>query len=127
MTTVMKVIDRLAALLLAIAAAGHGFLGTLMASPLFDSATMWSFSGSVATWAIAVLNWLRSGRPHDRVLAAWSLAGALTWIALMVWLMEAAAMWSDPRPWSFVAVCTILALFAARDATREGSAPAIAG
>jgi hypothetical protein len=119
MTSAMKAIDRLAALLLALAAAGHGFVGTLMSSPLLDSATMWSFSGSVAAWAIAVLNWLRTGRPHDRPLALWSLTGALTWIGLMAWLMEAAHMWNDPRPWSFIAVCTILALFAARDATRE--------
>jgi hypothetical protein len=121
---VLRAVDRLAALLLALAAAGHGFVGTLMSSPLLDSATMWSFSGSVAAWAIAVLNWLRAGRPDDRPLALWSLAGALAWIGLMAWLMAAAGMWNDPRPWSFVAVCAILALFAVRDVTRDESVAA---
>ena len=104
-------IDRSAAVLLAVFALGHAVPGTLMSSPFMDSDTMWSFSGSVAAWAIAVLNWLRASRPGDRPLAAWSLAGALTWIGLMVWLMEAAGMWGDPRPWLFVAVCAILAAY----------------
>ena len=107
-------IDRSAAVLLAVFAVGHAVPGTLMSSPLMDSDTMWSFSGSVAAWAIAVLNWLRAARPGDRPLAAWSLAGALTWIGLMLWLMEAAAMWRDPRPWLFVAVCAILAAYSVR-------------
>lgn len=120
----LKWTDRAAALLLAFASAGHGIVGTLMSSPLWDSTTMWSFSGSVAAWAIAVLNWLRTGRTGDRPLAFWALAGALTWIALMLWLMEAAQMWADPRPWMFVGACVILAAFGVRDLTREGPARA---
>ena len=106
--------DRGASALLALLAFGHAVPGTLMTSPFLDPSTMWSFSGSVAAWAIAALNWLRSSRPGDRSLAAWALAGALAWIGLMVWLMEAASMWSDPRPWLFVAVCAILAAFSLR-------------
>ena len=107
-------IDRSASVLLAIFALGHAVPGTLMSSPFMDSDTMWSFSGSVAAWAIAVLNWLRASRPGDRPLAAWALAGAVTWIGLMAWLMEAAGMWADPRPWLFVAVCAILAAYSVR-------------
>ncbi|MEO7602119.1 MAG: hypothetical protein ABIS39_02485 [Sphingomicrobium sp.] len=107
-------IDRAACVLLAVFALGHAVPGTLMSSPLMDSATMWSFSGSVAAWAIVALNWLRVSRPGDRPLAAWALAGALAWIGLMVWLMEAAQMWADPRPWLFVAVSAILALYSVR-------------
>jgi hypothetical protein len=107
----LRKIDRAASALLAIFAFGHAVPGTLMTSPLLDPSTMWSFSGSVAAWAIAALNWLRSSRPDDRPLAAWALAGALTWIGLMKWLMAAASMWDDPRPWLFIAVCTILAVF----------------
>lgn len=102
-------IDRAASVLLAVFAFGHAVPGTLLANPLMDPATMWSFSGSVAAWAIAALNWLRVSRPGDHPLAGWALAGALAWIGLMVWLMEAAGMWEDPRPWLFIAVCTILA------------------
>ena len=104
-------IDRSAAVLLAVFALGHALPGTLLSSPLMDSDTMWSFSGSVAAWAIVVLNWLRASRPGDRPLAYWALAGALTWIGLMLWLMEAAHMWGDPRPWLFVAVSAILAAY----------------
>ena len=107
-------LDRSAAVLLAVFALGHAVPGTLMTSPLMDSDTMWSFSGSVAAWLIAGLNWLRGSRPGDRPLAAWALAGALTWILLMLWLMEAAQMWGDPRPWLFVAVSAILAAYSAR-------------
>ena len=110
----LRKIDRAASALLALFAVGHAVPGTLMTSPFLDPSTMWSFSGSVAAWAIAALNWLRSSRPGDRPLAAWALAGALTWIGLMLWLMEAASMWADPRPWLFVAVCAILAVFSAR-------------
>lgn len=111
----MKIVDRGAALLLALFSAGHGILGTVMSSPLMDADTMWSFSGSVAAWLIAVLNWLRSGRPGDRVIAFWALMGNLAWIGLMVWLMAAADMFGDPRPWLFVAVCVALVAFSMRD------------
>jgi hypothetical protein len=107
-------IDRTAAVLLAVFALGHAVPGTLLTSPFMDSDTMWSFSGSVAAWAIAVLNWLRASRPADRALAAWALVGALVWIGLMLWLMEAAGMWGDPRPWLFVAACAILAAYSVR-------------
>jgi Na+/proline symporter len=107
----LRKIDRSASVLLAVFAFGHAVPGTLLTSPFLDPSTMWSFSGSVAAWAIAALNWLRSSRPGDRALAAWALAGALTWIGLMKWLMAAASMWADPRPWLFIAVCTILAVF----------------
>jgi hypothetical protein len=107
-------LDRSAAVLLAVFALGHAVPGTLLSSPLMDSDTMWSFSGSVAAWAIVVLNWLRVSRPGDRPLAAWALVGALVWIGLMVWLMEAADMWQDPRPWLFVAVCAILCAYSLR-------------
>lgn len=108
-------IDRGAALLLALFSAGHGFLGTLATRDLMDSATVWSFSGSIAAWSVAVLNWLRTGRPGDRALARWALAGAVSWAALMVWLAFAADMLADPRPWLFVAVSAVLAGFSARD------------
>ena len=107
-------VDRAASLLLALFAFGHAVPGTLMSGALMDSATLWSFSGSVAAWAVAVLNWLRTSRPGDRPLAAWALAGAATWIILMLWLMEAAEMWADSRPWLFVAVCAILAAYSLR-------------
>lgn len=106
--------DHAAAALLALFAVGHAVPGTLLSNPLMDPATMWSFSGSVAAWAIAALNWLRTSRPGDRPLAACALAGALTWIGLMVWLMEAAQMWADPRPWLFIAVAAILAAYSIR-------------
>jgi hypothetical protein len=107
-------LDRICVILLALFSAGHGFMGTLMTSPLMDSDTMWAFSGSVAAWLIAALNWMRGSRPGDRVLAFWAGVGALAWIGLMFWLMQAAQMWGDPRPWLFVAVCAMLTLFSLR-------------
>jgi len=108
----MKWVDRSAAILLAVFAAGHGLVGTLMMSPLNEQITLWSFSGSIAAWLIAALNWMRTSRPGDRTLAFWSLAGALAWIGLMVWLMAIRpGFWADPRPWLFIAVCALLAAF----------------
>jgi len=113
----MRSLDRAAALLLALLSAGHGFLGTLATAPLMDSRTVWSFSGSVAAWLVAALNWLRAGRPADRALAAWAVAGALAWAGLMVWLAFAADMLTDVRPWLFVGVSVVLAAFGLRDLT----------
>lgn len=111
----LRRLDRAFAVLLAIFSAGHGLLGTLAARPLLESATVWSFSGSVAAWLIAALNWLRAGRPGDRALAAWSLAGAVAWIGLMLWLAVAADMVGDVRIWLFVGTCAALAAFGVRD------------
>jgi hypothetical protein len=110
----LKLIDRGAALLLALFSAGHGIVGTLMSSPLSEQITLWSFSGSIAAWLIAAMNWLRADRPGDKGLALWSMLSAISWIALMAWLMEIASMWADPRPWLFIVVCAVLAGFSLR-------------
>lgn len=117
MSRALRRLDRTAAILLALFSAGHGFLGTLATSPFMDSATVWSFSGSVAAWMIAGVNWLRVGRPLDRALPAWALAGALAWSGLMVWLAFAAEMTRDVRIWLFLVVSAALAGFSLRDLT----------
>jgi hypothetical protein len=99
-------------LLFAFGAAGHAFIGTLMMRPWTETATLWSFSGSVAAWAIAALNWLSMSREDDLALAAWAFAGAIAWIGLMFWLMPIADMWGDVRPWLFVAECAVMGAFA---------------
>lgn len=110
----LRIVDRGSSVLLALFSAGHGIGGTLMSSPLTEQITLWSFSGSIAAWLIAAMNWLRAGRPGDKGLALWSMIGALAWIGLMVWLMQIASMWADPRPWLFIAVCAALAFFSFR-------------
>jgi hypothetical protein len=62
---------------------------------------------------------LRSGRRNDKALAFWALLGAVAWIALMVWLMQIAHMWRDPRPWLFIGVCIVLVIFGTRDLLRR--------
>ncbi len=64
---------------------------------------------------VAGVNWLRAGRPGDRALAAWALAGALGWTGLMVWLAFAAQMTRDVRIYLFLGVSLLLAAFSARD------------
>lgn len=116
----LKIVDRACVVLLALFSAGHGIAGTLMSSPLDQQITLWSFSGSIAAWLIAALNWMRGSRPGDRVLAFWALIGALSWIGLMFWLMPIAAMWADIRPWLFIAVCAVLAINSLRGLTASG-------
>jgi len=111
-------LDRVLALLLAVFSAGHGFIGVLFTQPLLETSTVWGFSGSIAAWAIAALNWLRAGRPGDFAIAFWALAGALVWIVLMIWLAAAAQMWQDMRIWLFVSVSGGLAIFGLRDILR---------
>jgi hypothetical protein len=103
--------DRAFSVLLAIFSAGHGFIGVLWTEPFLDSSTVWAFSGSVAAWAVAVLNWLRAGRPDDIVIAVWAVAGALAWMLLMIWLAVAAEMLQDIRIWLFVFVSGGLVVF----------------
>ena len=110
--------DRTFAVLLAIFSAGHGFLGTLATEPFLDSDTVWAFSGSIAAWAIAVLNWLRAGRPDDKVIAAWAIAGAVSWALLMIWLGFAAEMIGDIRIWLFLVICGGLTIFGLRTLLR---------
>ena len=117
----LKWLDRGACLLLVLFSAGHAFIGTLMTRPWTDTGTLWSFSGSLAAWMIAALNWLRSGRPDDKALAFWSLVGAVAWIFLMIWLMEVARMWGDPRPWLFILVCLVLSAFAVYGLSRRAA------
>lgn len=114
----LLVLDRILSILLAVFSAGHGFVGVLSTHPFLESSTVWGFSGSIAAWAIAVLNWLRAGRRGDIVIAAWALAGVLVWILLMLWLAAAADMWQDMRIWFFVAACGGLAMFGIRDIMR---------
>lgn len=104
-------IDRMLSVLLAVLAAGHGFIGVLLTHPLLDSGTVWGFSGSIAVWAIALLNWLRVGRPNDMVIAAWAVVGALSWVLMMIWLAVAADMFHDVRIWLFIVVSGGLAVF----------------
>ena len=111
----LRLVDRIAVVLLAIFAAGHGIVGTLLTVPLMEVRTVWSFSGAVAAWLVAALNWLRGSRPGDRPLAAWAIAGALAYAALMVWLAFAAHLLDDVRPWLFFIVCLILAAIGFKD------------
>lgn len=113
--------DRLFSVLLAIFAAGHGFIGVLSARPFLDSYTVWAFSGSVAAWAIAVLNWLRAGRPDDIVIAVWAVAGALAWALMMIWLAVATEMLQDVRIWLFVIVSAALVFFGMQTVARAKS------
>ncbi|GAN00027.1 hypothetical protein U91I_03690 [alpha proteobacterium U9-1i] len=113
----LRIFDRVCVALLALFSAGHGIVGTLMSSPLDQQITLWSFSGSIAAWLIAALNWMRGSRQGDQVLAFWALVGALSWIGLMIWLMPIADMWADIRPWLFIAVCAVLAFNSLRELT----------
>ena len=116
------IVDRLFAVLLAVFAAGHGFIGVLLARPIMDSYTVWAFSGSIAAWAIAVLNWLRAGRPNDIVIAVWAVAGALTWALMMIWLGVAADMIRDVRIWLFLFVSGGLVVFGLQTIARAKAA-----
>jgi len=119
MRSSLRRLDRSFAVILAIFSAGHGIPGTLMVRPLDEPYAVWSFSGSVAAWMIAVLNWLRAGRPDDRPLAAWALVGNLAWSGLMIWLAYAAEMTRDVRIYLFVGTCAALAAFSIADLRRS--------
>ena len=95
--------------------------GVLATQPLLDTYTVWAFSGSIAAWAIAVLNWLRAGRPNDKVIAAWALAGTLSWVLIIIWLAVAADMTRDIRIWLCLVVCGALLVFGLQSLRRAGS------
>lgn len=109
----LRLVELAAIWLLLLGGAGHGFIGTLFSSPLTETATLWSLSGSVAVWLVAAMNWVRRRHPEDRAVAALAALGSVAWILLMIWLMAIADMWADPRPWGFIVACTLLAAFSA--------------
>lgn len=95
-------------------AAAHGFIGSPAIYGWTSPQAVWAFSGSIAAWMIAAVNILRTGRPGDRGLALVALAGAVSWIGLIVWLASLSGAFSDIRMVLNIGAGTGLAIFAMR-------------
>lgn len=78
---------------------------------------VWSLSGSLAAGLLAVLNFVRAGRPEDRTLAWITCVGSLGWVAIAVGFGAAIGNVIDLRvPWHAIAAL-VLAGFSLRTAT----------
>jgi len=77
----LKITDRVFAVLLLLFAAGHS-IGSLQAYAFLTPELVWAISASAFAALLAVLNFVRAGRPEDRTLAWICFGGCVAWIVL---------------------------------------------
>lgn len=76
-------IDRAFALLLLLGAAGHT-AGSLTLLPAGSDTQVWSLGAALGAALIAILNFVRAGRPDDRPVIWMALFGATGWFAVAI-------------------------------------------
>jgi hypothetical protein len=110
--------DRAFAALLLLGAVLHAG-GSFAAYNTGSEILVWSLSGSLAAGLLSVLNFVRAGRPEDRVLAWITFVGSLGWVAIAISFGVAIGKISDPRVLWHAICAAVLAAFSARAALRR--------
>jgi uncharacterized membrane protein len=77
----LKITDRAFAVLLLLFAAGH-VIGSVQAYAFLTPELVWAISATAFAALLAVLNFVRAGRPEDRTLAWICFGGCVAWIVL---------------------------------------------
>ena len=111
----LRLSDRLIAVLLALGALGHA-LGSFKVYAPGTSVRVWSLAGAFAAFLLAALNWLRAGRPQDAALAWICVAGCVAWAAIALAFGASVGSMADPRAVYHAAVAVVLAAFSLRTA-----------
>lgn len=115
----LKTIDRSLTGLLLLGAVGHTFGVTQFyaGQPMI---LFWSLAAGALTFLLAVLNFLRAGRPGDRALAWVTLAGTLCQLVITLRFGVLIGDLLDPRVIFFSVVCLGLAVFGVRSGLGRG-------
>jgi hypothetical protein len=116
----MTKIDRGLAWLLVLGAAGH-LVGSWIGYRQQPETLVWALSGSLAALLVAAINLLRVGRPHDRALAAVSVAASLAWTAVALAFGNAIANVLDARVLMHAVSAALLAAMSVRTLTRSAA------
>lgn len=103
----LKIVDRIFAVLLILAACGHT-VGTIMWTQPMSGIFIWSLGSSLAALLLGSLNIVRAGRPEDKTLAAITTIGTACW-ALVAWAFGMSmGNVLDPRPLSHTIISIVL-------------------
>lgn len=114
----MKMLDRLFACLMFLCGIGHG-IGSYQFYKSQPMNLLWALSASFATFLLAALNLLRTGRPGDRSLAWISFVGCLVQAGSAVCFGRLIGNMLDFRPLVTGIVALVLAAFSLRSAMQE--------
>jgi len=109
----MKIIDRIFCGFLLLCAIGHLF-GTFKYTEVGSGLFVWSLSGVLAAVLLAALNFLRTGRPGDKPVAAIALVGNLAWVGVVVLFGFSIHNLADPRVLMHGVAALVLAIFSLR-------------
>jgi hypothetical protein len=117
----MRVLDRGAAVLLLLGAAGHT-AGTLHWLSPSSNVFIWSLGSSLAALLLGALNLVRAGRPGDQTLAWICLLGTLGWAMVVLGFGLIIGNVVDPRVDLHLTASLALAAFSIRTLLRPESA-----
>ena len=117
----LKVVDRIFAGLLGLAACGHT-VGTFLWTQKMSGIFVWSLGSSLAAGLLATLNLVRAGRPNDKTLAVITLIGTACWALLNLTFGMSISNVLDPRPLGHIIISVVLVVFSGLTLFRSSSA-----
>lgn len=108
----LKIVDRIFGVLLALAACGHT-IGTILWTEPMSGIFIWSLGSSLAAGLLAALNIVRVGRPDDKTLAVITFVGTACWALVALAFGVSIHNVLDPRPLGHVVISMVLVAFSA--------------
>src|SRR6516225_499312 len=117
----LRTIDRIFAVLLALAACGHT-AGTLLWTQPMSGIFIWSLGSSLAAGLLAALNLVRAGRPNDKTLALITMLGTACWALGALGFGISVGNVLDPRPLGHVIISIALVIFSELTLFRSSTA-----
>lgn len=106
----LRIVDRIFGVLLALGACGHT-VGTILWTQPMSGIFIWSLGSSLAAALLATLNIVRAGRPDDKTFAVITLVGTACWALLALGFGMSIHNVLDPRPLGHVVISIILVFF----------------
>ena len=108
----LRTVDRIFAVLLALAACGHT-VGTVLLTQPMSGIFIWSLGSSLAAGLLAALNFVRAGRPDDKILAVINRCGDCVLGTCGFAFGVSIHNVFDPRPLGHVVISVALVIFSA--------------
>jgi hypothetical protein len=108
----LRIVDRIFGVLLALASGGHT-VGTILWTAPLSGIFVWSLGSALAGGLLAALNIVRAGRPQDKTLAAIAGIGTACWALVTLSFGLSIHNVFDPRPLGHVIISIVLVVFSA--------------
>lgn len=117
----LRIVDRIFGVLLALAAGGHT-VGTILWAQPMSGIFIWSLGSSLAAFLLAALNIIRAGRPNDKTLAVIAALGTGCWALVAFAFGLSIHNVLDPRPLGHVVVSIVLIVFSITTLLKKSAA-----